>query len=316
MSAQVHAGEESGLGEVSQPPKKKSKMEAKAKPEVAPVPDMADRYRSDTAQIVGVPEGKLSDTAINMQSKFRKDVIVELDLSSNQYLTDINFVRGFPCLTNLNLSSCFNLGNNYKQASSLTRLKILNLSGTPLTELKHISEFKNLTSLYLRNNKLKETIKHLIPLTGLKTLSLRENQNITDLERLPELKSLTSLDLSRIMTYHDNTCEEPIYKSIDFLAGATSLVELNLSFNDFLQYIKPLTKIPTLAKLYLCGCDAVKDFENLRKIKNLKKLDLSYVDLTGGMISRLNDLGDHKHLKKLIIKKPIKLPNHIKLIEM
>ncbi len=314
ISTQVHVNAaDPELGEVAQPPKKKSKMEAKAKPEVSPVPDEADMYRSNAAEMAKVPEDKVSEVAINMHSRHRKDVVVKLDLSGNGHLTDITFTLGFPCLIELNLSLCYNLGNNYKQASSLTKLTTLNLRAISLTELHHVSSFKTLTSLDLSNNNLKETIKYLISLKELKTLNLRLNQDITDLERLPELKSLTSLNLSRAIIYDSDDS----YKSIDFLAGMKTLVKLDLSFNDAIEYIKPLTKIPTLAKLYLCGCHSVKDFENLRKIKHLEKLDLSYVDLTPERLIHLSNLGhNHKHIKKLIVKKQLILPKSIILIEM
>jgi len=237
---------------------------------------------------------EIPTVAFDLSSKYREDVVTQLNLSNNQYLTDISFVLGFPDLLELNFVCCSNLKNNYKQAAPLRKLQKLNLSATYFTELAPISEFKSLTYLNISSYPGTKIVKHLIPLKELKTLFLRVTQNVTDLERLPELKSLQNLSLRSVICFNFDSDEEPHYKSIDFLSEVKGLVELDLGYNDCLHYIKPLTALPQLTQLDLTGSENIKDWENIKNIKQLEILDVRHIKLSQDTLKEL------KHLKTLI----------------
>src|SRR5277367_2159850 len=107
---------------------KKRKLEEKAKPE----------NKKDT----------LPEVSINLCPIFREDVVVELNLSYNKYLTDINFLLVFPNLTSLDIRDCLNLKDNYYPVSGLKKLRTLDMRGIGLiTTTQHLSPLINLTSL-------------------------------------------------------------------------------------------------------------------------------------------------------------------------
>src|SRR5271156_652709 len=114
LSTQGHVNAaDDDLSSSSSSSSKKRKLQEKAKPE-----------KKEVAK---------SEVSIDLQPLFRKDVIVELNLSNNGYLTDINFLLAFPTLTSLILMNCTNLNDNYQPISQLTNLKSLDIRGINLT---------------------------------------------------------------------------------------------------------------------------------------------------------------------------------------
>jgi len=87
----------------------------------------------------------------------------------------------------------------YTHIKSLTNLRVLNLSGTHVTDagLRHLKPLKKLESLNLDFTELEltdECIKHLLQLTQLKSLvlsfSLISDKGMAELSGLPHLESL------------------------------------------------------------------------------------------------------------------------------
>ena len=176
-------------------------------------------------------------------SKTKKTQITRLDLSYNNYLTQLpdDIFDGFTKLKWLDLR-----GNQLTELSqsigNLTNLKKLYLSENQLTELPDsIGNLTNLTSLELRKNELTELPEWIGDLTNLEDLHVWGNQ-LTELpEWIGNLTNLKSLYLSG-----NQLTELP--KSFGNL---TKLEELDLDDNKLTELPKSFGSLTKLRYLSL-----------------------------------------------------------------
>jgi hypothetical protein len=251
---------------------------------------------------------------VNGDEVFKNNHITKMDLSDDQELTNIDFIRFFPNLRELNLSYCWNLGDNYAAVSRLPMLEELNLYNIGLTEVKHIKPLVHLTSLALTCPDIKKAMKFIVKLPNLKKLDIAGG-NIMGLEKISQLTSLESLRLRGVFNDDGNDDEEFVYPSLDFLTPLINLRKLDLASNDYIFYIKPVVHLPKLTHLDLSGCKSIKDLCLLKHLKSLTHLDLRYIN--PGHIQRFNNEVFSKkellNLKELILSSDIKdipcLPN-------
>jgi Leucine-rich repeat (LRR) protein len=193
-----------------------------------------------------------------------------LDLSHDESLTDISFIRQFPNLVELNLENT-RLGNNYKPITYLSHLQSLKLSRLGLTAISPLSRLTNLVELDLSHGGMRR-ISPLLKLVHLERLNLFSCVNIKDIYLLGNMKLLTHLNIA-ITTY-----DQPVYPSLDFLSSLLNLKSLNVSFNP-IESLDPLGNLINLEILDITACGrhgVTLTYAFIDQIKSLKQIRISY----------------------------------------
>lgn len=148
------------------------------------------------------------------------------------------------------------------QISHLTKLKTLNLYGTPVNFIEPLENLINLETLYLNDTKV-SNIKHLTKMKKLKNLHL-DNTYIDDISSIANLENLETLDLTRTKV-----------RNLTPLQNLKKLKELILN-ETFISDLKPLRNLENLQCLGLEGTNIKdKDIASLANLENLRMLDLS-----------------------------------------
>jgi Leucine-rich repeat (LRR) protein len=113
-----------------------------------------------------------------------------LNLSQNEFLTDIKAIQNLTSLQTLKMEGCLRV-QNWEYLKSLTQLQILSLSGCGLKKIYFLNSHNQLTSLDCSDNNLTE-ISFLFQLQNLTELNLSGNkiENLTPLLSLKKLKRL------------------------------------------------------------------------------------------------------------------------------
>lgn len=174
-----------------------------------------------------------------------------LDLESNELAGfTLGYLVGLPYLETLKLNDNPIEAGALLEIAKLKHLKTLQLGHTKITpeSLKFLAPLTELQSLVISNNKLSgDCLKHLAPLNNLRFLDLRNNHKITDegVKYLRDLSELKEIDLTH------TGVKGP---------GLPSLGEL--SHLKSLRFVQMRLKEPV--------------FTNLAKLKNVKKVDLSF----------------------------------------
>lgn len=196
--------------------------------------------------------------------------VISLDLSHDESLTDISFIRHFPNLVELNLEEDCYLGNNYKPICEIISLTKLNLSGMDITLLKPLKRLLSLQELNLSENQ----IKSISALTSLKlhTLNLSGNWRIKDLHLVGKITTLVNLDISSILSENDDM--QQYYPSLDCLHPLIDLKCLNIRGNYALERISPLLYLPNLEKLNASVCRNIEDYAVINNLPFLKEITL------------------------------------------
>lgn len=193
-----------------------------------------------------------------------------LNLSHDESLTDISFIRHFPNLVELNLENT-RLGNNYKPITYLYHLQSLKLSRLGLTAISPLTRLTSLVELDLSHGGMRR-ISPLLKLINLERLNLFSCVNVKDIYLLGNMKLLTHLNIA-ITTY-----DQPVYPSLDFLSSLLNLKSLNVSFNP----IEDLDSIGDLVNLEIldiaaCGRYGYSlSYAFIDRIKSLKQVRISY----------------------------------------
>lgn len=165
-------------------------------------------------------------------------------------------------------------------------LKSLDLSSNEkIKDYSFITGLKNLTSLYLRKNNLRD-VSWLKELKCLTSLDLSNNNFIKNLSCLAEFKGLTSLKL------RNNNLS-----NVSFLRGLDSLAALDLGGNN-LRDTGFLTGLKNLKALDLSWNRKIKDYSLLKELKGLEFLKLRENNLKFSDIGFLTGL---KNLTKLAL---------------
>ena len=204
-----------------------------------------------------------SDDIIEYKDR-RNDHVIGLDLSNDESLTNINFVKYFPSLI------------------------VLDLSGTFI-----------------------ETVEDIIQLRNLIDLNLQDCYRIGDLEKLSQITTLKKLNISSIMIDMDDS---PNYPSLDFIITLINLKKLDISKNELLENIEPVSCLPKLTWLNLEN-DPIEDLHTLSNAKSLKKLNIAYVRDSSNHTPTAF-LHDLPNLKSLTVDSTIRffpLPDSVKI---
>ena len=233
----------------------------------------------------------------------RNSHIDTLDFSHASSLKNIEFVVYFLNVMYLNLEGCYNLKDSYHSVSVLINLRELNLRNVKLSATAPLKFLTNLTSLNLGANPDISTVKDIITLTRLIRLDLEGNWYITDLERISSLTFLEDLSLKGV--FNDDKAS---YPTLDFVAFLTNLRRLNLGFNDYIFYIKPIAMLPFLTHLDLSNAKEIRDLDTLSSLTTLKKLDLQYLSPNEYVMSN-----KQKFLKKLTNLKTLRIDPELRI---
>ncbi|MBL6447289.1 leucine-rich repeat domain-containing protein [Fulvivirga sp. 29W222] len=203
--------------------------------------------------------------------------ISELDISGNQYITNIAPLSQLSSLTHLDLSGT----NIYdlKPIRNLTKLEELNISNTPVDNLESLKYAGELRYLELKNTPVKD-ITILKRLGKLQLLNLNGTR-VSDLSPIAELTDLKNLQLA-------NT---PLL-SIDILKPVISLEELNISSTN----ITTLSPVSGLEKLKIIKADStpIPSLSPLSSLKSLKIISVNYT-----VVSDLSPLSDLTALERI-----------------
>ena len=190
-----------------------------------------------------------------------------LDLSHDESLTDISFIRHFPNLVELNLEDDCYLGNNYKPICKILSLTRLNLSGVAITKLKPLKKLTNLTYLNLHENNTLKKIAPICSLKNLHTLDISLCFRIIDLECIGQITSLVNLNMSHAISIEDN-----VHPRLNFISALINLENLDVSCNFNLLSISPIELLPKLRRIKADMCSNVQDLNLLKKSQTLTDL--------------------------------------------
>lgn len=192
-----------------------------------------------------------------------------------------------PYLTELNISN--GISGSFDRLSFLSRLQVLNITGTALTneDMDAIAVHTGLTRLTLSDCSL-SSIAVLEPLTELTYLDLSENtvRNITPLSGMTKLQELylnnnavTALDAIAPLT--SLTHLDISYNSVSDISTVYSFTQL-VSFRAAGNRISSVGGISALQALQLLDIshNAVIDISTVIALSQLVELDVSYNQLT------------------------------------
>lgn len=185
--------------------------------------------------------------------------VTTLNLSHDETLTNIEFIKHFPCLTHLDLSSCHKL-TSIRDVCLLTTLKHLNLTANKkIADLEELGKLVNLRTLNLSlvfnrdDVPYPRTFDFLRPLILLRKLDISGNDWIFSVKALSSLSGLTSLDISYCPSIQDfeSLVRFPTLKRLKM--GLPHIVRhsLDLSFLKEMTileslYVNRQTKLPDL----------------------------------------------------------------------
>ena len=171
--------------------------------------------------------------------------VTTLNLSHDETLTNIEFIKHFPCLTHLDLSENRQL-TSIKAVCSLDNLQHLNLTGcekiADFEEIRRLTTLRTLDLSYVFNSDevtYPPTLDFLSSLVFLRKLDLRMNGWLFSIAALASLPELTSLNLS--------FCKD--IKDWEFLSRFPALKKLKIKFvsTDFdLSFLTTLTSLESL----------------------------------------------------------------------
>jgi hypothetical protein len=227
---------------------------------------------------------------------------LEINMSLGYPLLDINFLKEFTFITDLNIvhqplkdTTVLNLlqklqylgldsyfyqpldfdnfpdlhycslhwTQNAINLFSRTSLKELHLRSYQSKDLSHLSKLSELETFSLVQSPV-STIIDLKSLPNLKKLKLSLLRNLTSLHGIEYLKKLESLEI--------RNCAK--IESIEEMGNAVNLKELFLIDCKDIQSIKPISKLDKLDSLIFSGTTNIVDgnLKFLTQLKNLKKI--------------------------------------------
>ncbi|KAG4190799.1 hypothetical protein ERO13_A07G052100v2 [Gossypium hirsutum] len=198
-----------------------------------------------------------------------------------------NKIHRLSSLECLDLSSNFLFGSIPPKVSTMVKIQTLVLDDNFFNDTVHVFDFtSNLTSLSLKNNKLKQGPLDFSSLTHLKVLDLSGNRLYSHLPTIP--KGLIMVSLNR------NSFNGEIPTQYTLL---THLQHLDISFNSLIR-IPPasLFSFPNISSLNLASnmLSGSLGYYNLTCGNNLEFVDISDNRLTGSLPSCLNSESGNK----------------------
>ena len=190
--------------------------------------------------------------------------IENLIIASNNFITNVDFLRFCTNLTSLSLSRCKSL-ENVDGLVGCTNLNWLDLYYCQ--SLENIDALKgctNLNWLDLSRCKSLQNIDGLVGCTNLTELDLYWCKSLQNVDALQGLTNLTKLALG--------WCES--LQNVDVLEGCTNLTELDLSYCRSLQNVDALQGLTNLTELNLSRCKSLQNVDALQGLTNLTTLNL------------------------------------------
>jgi len=151
------------------------------------------------------------------------------------------------------------------QELPVAEMGTLDLTGSQLHSLDEVELDPSLTELDLTLNRLKTIDPRVLALTGLTSLSLRQNL-LTDASCISDLKSSPVLQQ---LIFHDN-----LLTNIPSLGVFTNLSRLELSYNE-IRSLEPLSDLAhaPLTKLFVAN-NKVASFNGIQSLTHLQVLEL------------------------------------------
>jgi hypothetical protein len=204
----------------------------------------------------------------------RATAILELDVSGNQYIQDLEPLAQLTSLRTLNLSQAN--ANDLSPIRNLAELVSLNLADTKVSDLSALKYCSKLEKLNLSNTKVTD-ITVLEKMPELVELNLNGTR-IADVSALSMLTKMKKLYLRETRT-----------TSITPLQSLVELVDLNLS-GTLIQDVSALSELVALQKLDI-DSTRVKNLMPLSGLKSLTVLNANY--------TLFSDLSPLQNLKKL-----------------
>jgi Leucine-rich repeat (LRR) protein len=196
--------------------------------------------------------------------KYMLAQIENLIIASNNFITNVDFLRFCTNLTSLSLSRCKSL-QNVDGLEGCTNLNWLDLYYCQ--SLENVDALKgctNLNWLDLSRCKSLQNIDGLVGCTNLTELDLYWCKSLQNVDALQGLTNLTKLALG--------WCES--LQNVDVLVGCTNLTELDLSYCRSLQNVDALQGLTNLTELNLSRCDSLQNVDGLKGCTNLTTLNL------------------------------------------
>ncbi len=244
----------------------------------------------------------ISNTSINNIDVLENMPVLSFANLSNTWVDNIEAIKKLSTITHLQLAQT--KITSTKALSELSKLKTLDLKQTAVHDLSGLSTLENLEKLNLDSTNIVD-LAPLVGLTGLKTLSI----NFTSVSSLKPLQGLNQLS----NLYCDNT---PLLLSTDIAAFAKShpealviydtkdtenwWISLDQAWRDvFGKQLnigknpgkEALAKINTIDSLSLAGNKKINSLEPLRKLTELKHLNLANTSVTSlKPLSKLSQL--------------------------
>jgi Leucine-rich repeat (LRR) protein len=244
----------------------------------------------------------------------KNSAITKMDLSYDNNLHNIEFIKHFQHLKSLNLSYSA-IGNHYRPINKLPNLEYLNLMEAHVTTLRYLIEIPSLKSLKIDSLDMGRAAKYLSQLPNLTSIDLVFY--CPGITHINEITTLKKIRLYRVFNY-ESADDGVVIPSLSFFAPLINLTDLNLSCNKKIRKIAPLGLIPNLKKLDISACDEIEDFKKIYKLKKLTHLNIAstqthYNDLTVDELMVLNRL---PKLKQVTLHDNIALPEFSKQIKI
>ena len=216
----------------------------------------------------------LSSLSNGTIAKEIKENLTILDLSNDDNLKNVDFLKSFTNITRLNLNYCFSL-NNLNGLAQLTKLNELDLGiSKSLTDINGLANLENLNKLYICTPHYQEV-----------DMNSYEGFKLPD--GLSNLKNLTILYI-----------ESTLITNVDDLANLTNLVELDLEGCTNITNLDGLLRLTKLTDFSFWYGRSLTDISGLAQLKNLKNLDLSFCE----EITDLSYLSNLLKLKNLVLR--------------
>jgi internalin A len=194
-----------------------------------------------------------------------------------------------------NIRIIFNKGatnEDFNTISTLAWIKHLELPDSHVTDISVISKLKNLSVFKIRNIL---PIKGSKPVVDLAPLGTLKKLKILDLHYLKDsIKNIKSI--SKISTLEDLTLWDTKAINLTLLSPLVKLKKLELHLTGTTD-ISPVTNSANLHNLLLSRLK-IDDFAPLSKLKNLKRLNLTFIS---GQLKNLSTIKQFKQLEYLII---------------
>ncbi|MBL4635830.1 MAG: leucine-rich repeat domain-containing protein, partial [Kofleriaceae bacterium] len=186
------------------------------------------------------------------------------------YCKEMNCLKSVGLLTELRTLSL--AGNNLGDASflsGLVNLEVLDMGGNDITDVTMLGALTKLQTLNLARSTLGHaSLSVLATMTGLRKLSLRLTDSVSNIDPLASLGELEDLTIRG----HGIT-------SLASLSNCRKLVDLDVSSNGLID-IEVLGELKTLTDINLGNCTSLGDISVLSRLSKLRKINLAFTSVT------------------------------------